>query len=434
MPNDNGNGSAEGQLTLDPSKYNVLVPSLAFHKNDLFEVTVESVRISPDPTSGDVYVQRSEGTGTNRKTKTVSLTKRTLMRIASAMGINLDPKLTRPIDQGWAVLDNPLSAHHGRRFPWIEFQAVGTARTMDGTPRTLSASYRLDVLAKFEGMIVKSMKGLQRSQDYLKGNPADVKSWKDRKVVAASLDDLRKMAVDEADDGIVTFIDHYFRRAESGAVNALVREFAPVKNEYTPDELSKPFAVPRISFSPDMKDPATRATMIQAALSFSQALYPQRALAAPDVDPGTGEVATVTPAAQDPRNIDQGEIARIQGIESLIDQVKALPAEIMPDAEKAAFDQSAPKLSAAQVPIVLDQLTKAVRGRIADAIAKVTSAPKDVAAGWALKAASVSLADAGNFLIDILTAKADLDQAAKVKAEDADLPDWMKVGGKDGVK
>jgi hypothetical protein len=438
MPNENG--IAEGQLKLDPGQYNVLVPSLAFHKNDLFEVKVESVKVNPDPASGDVYVQRSEGYGADKRTKTVSLTKRSLMNIASAMGINLDPKLTRPIDQGWVALENPLSVHHGRRFPWVEFQAVGTARTADGTPRTLSASYRLDVLAKFEGMIVKSLKGLQKKRDFLKANPGKAEGWKDKQIMVASDDDIRKKAVEEADDGIVTFLDHYFRRAESGAVNALVRQFAPVKNEYSPDELSRPFAVPRISFSPDQKDPATRQAVIQAALSATQALFPaaqpQALIGGPGqpFDHTTGEIVTVPDEARPQRNVDEGEIARIQAIEALVDTVKALPVEIMPEAERTAFERSAPKLSAAQVPVVQDQLTKAVRGRIADVIARVAAAPKDVAAGWALKAAAISLADAGNFLIDILTAKADLARAAKVKAEDADLPDWMKISGKDGDK
>jgi hypothetical protein len=53
----------------------------------------------------------------------------------------------------------------------------------------------------------------------------------------------------------------------------VIRGLLAIKSSYSKDELSKPFVVPRIVFSPDLSDPDIRRAMISAGIKSIEAAY-----------------------------------------------------------------------------------------------------------------------------------------------------------------
>ncbi len=143
------------------------------------------------------------------------LTKRGLEKIAHAAGISFHPEFSK------------VEEH---RDSYCRYKAVGAMRKADGTLQVVTGTYFIDLEAdRKSGMTEKRLK--QRRQ----------------------------------------FI---VQLCESGAKNRAIRSLLGLKSNYAPNELKKPFAVPRIDFSPDLSDPAVKQFLLQQATQATVALYP----------------------------------------------------------------------------------------------------------------------------------------------------------------
>ena len=56
------------------------------------------------------------------------------------------------------------------------------------------------------------------------------------------------------------------QKAATGAIDRVIRNLLGIKGTYTSDELKKPFAVTRMSFSPDYNDPVIKQMLLQQAI------------------------------------------------------------------------------------------------------------------------------------------------------------------------
>ena len=85
---------------------------------------------------------------------------------------------------------------------------------------------------------------------------------------------------------------HKLGRAETGAMERVIRAALSMKHAYTLEELKKPFVIPRIDFSPDYNDPAVKRMMIENGMRAMNGLFAQHA-ALPDLtDPNNVFIST----------------------------------------------------------------------------------------------------------------------------------------------
>lgn len=70
-------------------------------------------------------------------------------------------------------------------------------------------------------------------------------------------------------------------KAMTGAINRVIRALTGLKGQYTLEELKKPFAIPRVTFSPDYTDPEVRSAMISQGMNSIGSLFGSPALSAP---------------------------------------------------------------------------------------------------------------------------------------------------------
>lgn len=191
----------------------------------LHGVSLRIVSLDPRPERGDVYTSPELG-------KDVALTKVALDKIAAAAGISWDPLLSGRIDDG--------SDPH-----YVRFRAVGTITDFDGTQRTISGEKEID----------------------LRDGSPEVK-----RIESAA-------AKKNRDPGpqIARAREHILSMAESKAKNRAIRQALCIKQKYSPEELQRPFVVPKIVFTGETDDPAVRRLVqekiIERALGSAKALY-----------------------------------------------------------------------------------------------------------------------------------------------------------------
>lgn len=229
----------------NPNEVNLLVPSQSVQQISPYHVLrVSEVKINPDPNGGEVFKVGSRGFG-DKKEDLLALAKPALRKISQAAGIIWSP-------QGREI-------EHSRNY--VTYKAIGAIKMPDGTLDPYDAQKTIDLEAEEEKVYESQLnKAYEYSNDkkkveYLKGLTPE--QWAHHKTRSEMIQ--RRASMHE--------------RAESGAKNRVIRDILSVKSTYTPKELSKPFVVPRIDFSPDYSDPEVRAMMIQNGAQVYQSLF-----------------------------------------------------------------------------------------------------------------------------------------------------------------
>ena len=85
---------------------------------------------------------------------------------------------------------------------------------------------------------------------------------------------------------------HMHARAESGAANRAIRSAYGIRSGYTLEELSRPFILPKLVFSPDYSDPEVKRFMLAEATGTLKELYGSHAIP-------TGQMPPVLPPVKD---------------------------------------------------------------------------------------------------------------------------------------
>ena len=259
--------STNDSIAVIQQKYkdcNLLLPvSTEAQINPFYRLTVMEVKADLSDNSGDVFKVGSVKVG-DSWVDTYSPAKPLLMKLAAAAGIQFDPSNT----YGTKVSQNCYKA-----------KAFGAMRLPDGAGKThcdekvidlddAENQYRIEFMDKSITGIVdekaakeaaKMFSGEWIEAENKYGKPckayriadSDRQTYIDRSVMV-NMSLLRKTAAE---------------KAMTGAILRVVRALIGMKGQYTKAELTKPFAVPRVTFSPDYSNPDVRRAMLAQGMN-----------------------------------------------------------------------------------------------------------------------------------------------------------------------
>ncbi|MCU7380475.1 hypothetical protein OBO34_19365 [Clostridiales Family XIII bacterium ASD5510] len=258
------------------SKYkncNLLIPAATTVQiNPFYKCSVMEVFADTSKNSGDIFSVGKVKTGEDKDGKAIytevfSLAKPLLMKLATAAGIQFHPEYT-------TVSRENTNTYVGK--------AYGAVRLPDGSYKTHAetkriclddeeAKYRLEFIDKsimgiHEYRAAKAASGMFNGE--WKEDPDNITPWgkPDRYYVIADSD--RGKYVERSMLVNMTLLRKTAsEKAQTGAILRVVRALLGIKGTYFLKELSKPFAVPSVTFAPDYNDPVVRQSMLQQGMA-----------------------------------------------------------------------------------------------------------------------------------------------------------------------
>lgn len=212
----------------EKQRFNVLVPREigeipAFHTPHM-----SIVQVNPAKDAGETYPLPGGKLG---------LSKVILDRIAQAGSITWIPDACK---SGWRT---PRKYH---------YLAVGVVKGLDAVRRTIIGEKEIDL-----DVIEEELRASVPRRERCPGKDPDRSRWIETTVR----------------DEMISFKKHVAARAESGAKNRAIRSAYGLKSSYTPEEISRPFVIPRVVPSFDMSDPEVKKMVLGDALGIISELY-----------------------------------------------------------------------------------------------------------------------------------------------------------------
>jgi hypothetical protein len=245
------------------NEYNVLAPTTQIQQISPFHrIRVEFVKVDPDPEKGDTYKVGSKCIGKDSQGKPIyedelTFSKVALMKFADAAGITWNWRDTR------AVSITP---------DYVYYEAVGALRKPSGEWIALKGSVEIDLK-------VKEQEIYQGKLEYAK-KLADSKYDSDKKKLDGKTPE--QWAKEKTAEDMLRERKYKLRKAETAAMERVIRNALQLKQKYSPKELEKPFAIPKVDFSPDYNDPSVRKMMLQQGIQASNNLFGATPVQAPD--------------------------------------------------------------------------------------------------------------------------------------------------------
>lgn len=270
------NSNAIAEIQKKYAGCNLLMPAATeVQLNPFYKITVMEVTADLSENSGDIFKVGSVKTGTTQQGKdiweeTYSPAKPLLMKIAAAAGIQFDPDHT----YGTKIDANTYKA-----------KAYGAMRMPDGTGKTHAdekviclddeeANYRVEFMDKsIKG--VTDEKAAKAAAEMFKGNWIDAKNKWGKACKAYVIDDCdREKYIERSVLVNMTLLRKTAAaKAMTGAILRVIRALTGMKGQYTKKELQKPFAIPRVTFSPDYTDPEVRKAMLSQGMNSIGSLF-----------------------------------------------------------------------------------------------------------------------------------------------------------------
>ncbi len=259
--------NAQNALAEIKQKYsdcNLLMPVASeVQLNPFYKYTVMEVKADLSENSGDVFKVGSVKVG-EAWSDTFSPAKPLLMKLAAAAGIQFDPNNTF----GSMISKNCYKA-----------KAYGAMRMPDGTGKTHCDEkvinlddeedrFRLEFMDKsIEGIMEK--KAAEDASKLFKGEWFDAADKWGKPCKAYKIADVdRQKYIDRSVLVNMTLLRKTAaEKAMTGAILRVVRALIGMKGQYTKAELQKPFAIPRVTFSPDYSDPQVRKAMLDQGMN-----------------------------------------------------------------------------------------------------------------------------------------------------------------------
>lgn len=270
------NSNAIAEIQKKYAGCNLLMPAATeVQLNPFYKITVMEVTADLSENSGDIFKVGSVKTGTTQQGKdiweeTYSPAKPLLMKIAAAAGIQFDPDHT----YGTKIDANTYKA-----------KAYGAMRMPDGTGKTHAdekviclddeeANYRVECMDKsIKG--ITDEKAAKAAAEMFKGNWIDAKNKWGKACKAYVIDDCdREKYIERSVLVNMTLLRKTAAaKAMTGAILRVIRALTGMKGQYTKKELQKPFAIPRVTFSPDYTDPEVRKAMLSQGMNSIGSLF-----------------------------------------------------------------------------------------------------------------------------------------------------------------
>ncbi len=252
---------------------NLLIPSAtSLQINPFYKCTVMEVVADTSPSSGDIFKVGASKVGEDQNGKAIyedvySPAKPLLMKLATTAGIQFHPEYTKV---------NRINANT------YEGKAFGAVRLPDGSYKTHAdsktvnlddeeAKYRLDFMDK-SILGIKDWRAATEAAKMFKGewktSPDEKDRWGKPLKYYVITDCDRDKYIERSILVNMTLLRKTApEKAQTGAILRVIRALLGIKGTYTINELTKPFAVPTVAFSPDYTDASVRQAMLQQGMN-----------------------------------------------------------------------------------------------------------------------------------------------------------------------
>lgn len=291
------------------NNYNLAIPFVESQQiNPYYKLSVSLLCVDTNPNASQIFKVGSRSLGNNRYEDLYSLTKPFLQRLATEAGIQFAPgsgDVVKMDENTWKA------------------SAFGALRLPDGSVRTSNNFKVIDLLTEERKYRLayeeKAVKGItdKRAAKAAAGKYAG--QWQGEMFVVAE-QDRGKYIESSLLDAMAQLRSNAPQKAATGAILRVIRDLLGIKGMYSMEELKKPFAVARMSFSPDYNDPLIKQMMLQQCMQSVGNLFgnvqpvmqtisiPQSSDAEEDIDlpadpisedSGQQETYQQTPPAQD---------------------------------------------------------------------------------------------------------------------------------------
>lgn len=246
--------------------YNIALPFTESRQvNPFYKISISQLYFAVDGRNTQVFKVGSRSIGKGRWEDLYSLTKSSLNRLATEAGIQFSPgsgDVVRIDENTWKA------------------SAFGAIRLPDENIRTSNNFKVIDlVMEERKCRLAYEEKAKKGISDY-KAAKAAAENYAGRWVETAQVNEsgypVKIYLIDERDrdkyieksliDAMAQLRADAPQKAATGAILRVIRDLLGIKGVYTKDELKKPFAVARMSFSPDYNDPLVRQMMLQMAM------------------------------------------------------------------------------------------------------------------------------------------------------------------------
>ena len=244
---------------------NLLMPtSTETQINPFYKFTVTTVKADVSESSGDIF-KVGQSKIDNAWVDVYSPAKPLLMKLAAAAGIQFDPNNT----YGEYITRNCYKA-----------KAYGAVRMPDGTGKTHCDEkvinlddeedrFRMEFMDKSIQGIVDDKAAKEAEKMFPGGEWIDTVNKYNKKCkayVIAQKD--RQTYIDRSVMVNMMLLRKTFaEKAMTGAILRVVRALIGLKGTYTIAELKKPFAISRVTFSPDYSNPEVRNAMLSQGMN-----------------------------------------------------------------------------------------------------------------------------------------------------------------------
>ncbi|MCI9101364.1 MAG: hypothetical protein HFH59_09430 [Lachnospiraceae bacterium] len=253
--------------------YNLALPFTETRQvNPFYKISVAPVYFSADWREGQVFKVGSRSKGNDQWEDLYTLTKPSLQRLATEAGIQF------PQGSGDVVKmdENTWKA-----------TSFGMLQLPDGTVRTDNnfkiidlvmeeRKYRLAYEEKAEKGIADYKAAKEASGKYA-GKWVETNQKNERgyavKIYVIDKQDRERYIESSLINAMAQLRADAPQKAATGALLRVIRNLIGLKGTYTRDELKKPFAVARMSFSPDYNDPLIKQMMLQRAMQSMGNLF-----------------------------------------------------------------------------------------------------------------------------------------------------------------
>jgi len=230
-------------------QFNILCPAVIQEIPEWFSIALKVVQVDPNPDHRQVY-KATPGSDD------LSFGKVPLSNLASAAGISWS----------WAASGR---SDDGRDPNITRYRMVGTIVDLSGERRTLMAEKEINLVAIQAELWRNYEKKAKTYEQYI---PAEKKKRMLRE------DEIQEWVREKVLNDLIQMKKHALARAQTGAMERVVRDALGLKSSYTPAELAKPFVVPRLIFTPDTNDPDVKMFHLALKSGVIEELYGKRDL------------------------------------------------------------------------------------------------------------------------------------------------------------
>ncbi len=248
------------------NNYNLAIPFVETQQiNPFYKMSVSLLYVDTDERASQIYKVGSRILTNKRWEDLYSLSKPFLQRLATEAGIQFGPgagDVSKVDENTWKA------------------SAFGAIRLPDGNMRT-SNNFKVIDLAMEEKKyrMAYKEKAEEGISDYKAATAASKKyvgEWKDTgrindkgcpiQIYIVAEREREKYIENSLLDAMAQLRANAPQKAATGAILRVIRDLLGIKGTYTLNDLRKPFAVARTSFSPDYNDPMIKQMLLQQAM------------------------------------------------------------------------------------------------------------------------------------------------------------------------